>query len=338
MKKQLLRLLSFNLVLIGSAAIAQPTLTATGCNPTIGNSFTFTQTAHFSEGGSGASQTWNFATLTGTAGAPANVVSVGSTPNGASYPSATVAIDQGGGAYGYYKTSSSAYQNYGTVSGTTSIIYSNPEDMLHFPFTYLNTSTDPFAASFTSGGYTFVRKGNTTITADAYGTLITPAGTFNNVTRVHMVEAYQDSTFIGMPYVITYNNDEYLWYADGTHTALAATFTLTNSVSGPTTAGVFLSATVTGVEENQYVSSLNLFPNPAVNAITLDVNLTENKTIEARIYNVAGQLVNKGLTTEGVQGANALTVNISELPQGIYYAQVKVGGSVAETKRFVVSK
>ena len=340
MKKNLLSFLTLNFVLIGTAVIAQPTLTATGTNPVIGDSQTFTTTPYFSPGSAGAGQTWNFGTLTGTAGTRATAVTVASTPNAASYPAANLAINQGGGSYSYQKTSSSAYQNYGSVSGATVITYSNPEDFLRFPFTYNNSYVDNFAATFNSGGYNFFRRGTTTVTADAYGTLTTPLGTFSNVTRIHFVQAYQDSTNFGVPYIITYNNDEYFWYVNGTRTSLAATFTFTSSATGtPTTGGAFLSATSVGVNDVEALASnVNLYPNPAVNAITIDFNLPENKNVTATLYNAVGQQVQDAASLSGIQGTNAVTFDISTLPQGIYYAQITVEGSIAATKRFVVSK
>jgi|SRR6218665_460535 len=341
MKKQLLNIFSFSFVMLGSAALAQPTLTATGCNPVLGDGQTFTSTAYFAPGSAGAGQTWNFGSLTGTTGTPATVVTVASTPYAATFSgTSNIAINQGGGNYSFQKTSSTAYQNYGTVAGGTVINYSNPEDYVHYPFTYNNSFVDYWAATFTSGGYNFFRRGHTTVTADAYGTLTTPMGTFSNVTRVHFVQDYQDSTNIGVPYVITYLNDEYFWYVNGTHAQLAATYTFTSSASGtPTTGGFYLSAVTASVNENsEFVSSLNLFPNPATNNITIDLNLTENKSVTTTLYNAVGQQVQTAVTTEGTTGSNIVAFDISELPQGIYFAQILVDGKIAGTKRFVVSK
>lgn len=341
MKKQLLKTLSLNLVLISSAALAQPTLTATGINPVVGNTFTLnTTSAYFAQGPAGANQTWNFASYTGSAGTATPYVTVASTPSGASFPGANIATNNGGGVYGYNKTSSTALQNYGNVSPGVTMSYSNPEDYLHFPFTYNNTYSDPWSVTFVNSGYTFYRTGHTVVTADAYGTLITAAGTFTNVTRIRMQQIYQDSAYIGMPYVITYNNDEYLWYKDGTHSPLAATFTFTSSASGtPSQSSFYLSAGFVGIEEmDQSLSAYSLYPNPAVNSITLDFTLTENKSVQTAVFNSLGQQVQSGVTAEAMTGANRLTLDVSALPQGIYFAQILLDGNIAGTKRFVVSK
>lgn len=251
---------------------------------------------------------------------------------------ANVAYNNSGGSnYGYYKASSTAYQSYGSSSSVV-ISNSDPEDYLHFPFTYNNTYSDPWAATFSNGGYTFYRTGHTVVTADAYGTLITPTGTYTNVTRVYMHEIYQDSTNIGTPYVITYDNQEYLWYKDGTHAPLAATFSFTSSVGSNTQSSFYLSSFTSGIDENEGLSAFSLFPNPATSAITLSFDAKENKNLEATVFNSVGQQVQPAVALDAMQGANTITLDVSTLPEGIYFAQIKANGNIAATRRFVVTK
>lgn len=340
MTKTLLNLFTGSLLLTCSVSIAQPTLSGTGTNPVIGESTTYTGTSYFSAGPSGASQTWNFATYTGTPSTPSNVVTVGSTPSGSSFPSANIAINTGGGApYSYQKTSATAYQNYGNVASSGVVMsYSNPEDYLRFPFTYLNTYIDPWATTFVNAGYTFYRTGTTTITADGYGTLITAAGTFTNVTRVHMVQDYQDSAYFGTPYVITYLNDEYFWYVNGTHAALAATFDFTSSAGSPVQGSFFL-GTAVGIDDiNASLSNVNLFPNPATDHLTVDFTLTENKAVQVQVFNAIGQEMEISQYGDGMTGSNTIRLNVTDLPEGIYYAQIMLDGNIAATKRFVIAK
>lgn len=338
MKKKLQSLIAVSSVLLCAISHAQPTITATGTNPVIGNSFTYTTTSYFAPGSSGASQTWDFSSITGTPGGSSTCVSVGSTPNGSSFPNANIAFSNSGSNYSYSKTSTTAYQNYGYVSsGGVVMPYSNPEDFLHFPFTFNNTYTDPWAVNFVNGGYTFYRTGTTAITADAYGTLTTPAGTFTNVLRVHMVQTYQDSADMGGPYLIQYSNDEYLWYANGTNASLAACFTII--AAGSTSQSGFYLGTPVGVNDiNQYLSSFDLYPSPALNNITIDINLTENKKAEVKLFNSLGQQVLNGISEEAIQGSNTMSFDITTLPDGIYFAQILLEGNIGATKRFIVAK
>ena len=340
MKKKLQNLFTGSSILLCAISYAQTTLTAVGSHPVIGFSINYNNTSYFAAGAAGASQTWNFASITGTSTEISNCVSVGSTPNGSSFPNANVAFNNTvANNHSYWKTSSSAFQNYGIVSSNGVVIaYSNPEDLLHFPFTFNNTYTDPWSATFINSGYTYYRTGSSSVTADAYGTITTPAGTFNNVLRVHLVQTYQDSVDLGgTPYVIPYTNDEYLWYVDGTQTSLAACYSIT--AGGSTSQGGFYVGGSVGINDNnQYLSSINLFPSPAQNNITIDFNLTENKKTEAKIFNSIGEQVLNQLQEEGVQGSNKMSFDITTLPNGIYFAQILLEGNIAATKRFVVAK
>lgn len=340
MKKQLLNLMTGSLILASFASIAQPSLTGTAVNPTIGESFTYTTcTTYFNQGPAGANQTWNFSTSTGTTSGVSSCVSVSSTPSGSSFPSANIAFNNAAGSnYSYQKTSATAYQNYGNVTSSGIVMsYSNPEDFLRFPFTYNNTYNDPWSCTFVNSGYTFYRTGATSITADGYGTLTTPAGTFTNVLRVHMVQTYQDSAYVGMPYVILYTNDEYMWYVNGTHAALAATFSFT--ANGSTSQSSFYLGAPSGIDNiSNILTSLEVFPNPASDLIKINYNLTENKKVELCLFNTLGEKIHNSQTEEGIQGTNTSELNIAELPEGIYFAQIILDGNVAATKRFVVSK
>jgi hypothetical protein len=340
MTKKLLNLISGSLFLMCSASIAQPTLTATGINPVIGESFTLNNsTASISPGSAGASQTWDLSSMSGTSGGLTNVVDPSTTPNGTSFPGSNIAWSNStGGSVSYYKTSATALQLYGMIAGTTLMPYSNPEDFLHFPFAYTNTYSDPWAVQFLSGGYTFYRTGTTTVTADSYGTLITPNGTYSNVMRVHFVQDYQDSAYIGTPYIITYYNDEYMWYKEGTHVQIAVVYNLTSSGGGPYTGGSYVTGNV-GIDNSMdFISSSNLFPNPASDIVTIDFTLTEAQKVEIRLFNNIGQRVEISKIADCTQGLNIMQLDIANIPEGIYFAQILLNGNVSGTSRFVIKK
>lgn len=328
-----------SLVLMCSVSLAQPTLTATGINPVIGESFTFNGSTYVSPGSAGASQTWNLASMSGTPGELTTVVAPSSTPNGTSFPGSNIAWSTPTSGVSYFKTSVTALQYYGGVSGGGTVMpYSNPEDFLHFPCTFTNTFSDTWATQFLSGAYTFYRTGTTTVTADGYGTLITPTTTYTDVMRVHFVQVYQDSAYIGGPYIITYNNDEYMWYKEGAHVQIAAVYTLTTSAGGPYTGGLYVTGSVGIDNSSDFISSSNLFPNPASDKVTVDFTLTENQKVDVRLFNAVGEQVEINQNADGIQGENTMQLDIANLAEGIYFAQIVLKGNVAATKRFVIAK
>lgn len=307
-------------------------------------------------GPAGANQTWNLTPFTTAFTNTVNCVTPGSTPYGSSFTNATVASTSTSGTvttYAYIKSSATAMQNYGAAipqsTATVVIPYSNPEDFLHYPFTMGNSYTDTWATTFTlsTSGVTNTtyRNGTDSVTADGYGTLTTPDGTFANVLRVHFVQNYHDSTVItGFPtaYLGDYRNDEYMWYLNGNHSAIAsvsALHSVTSFTNSMTYSANYLQGVVVGIEQQSAISnSLSLFPNPASSVLNIELNLSEDQKADIKIINSLGQQVNALTNMQGVQGSNRFKVNVDGLPEGIYFAQVSLDGVVSVTRRFVVTK
>lgn len=345
MKKSLQLFLGLT-ALASVTMLAQPTITATGCNPVVGDMFTTKTVNYVSPGSAGANQTWNLSAMTGTTTTSYTAVTVASTPYASTFSSASIAYKSStAGAYGFYNTSSSLFSVKGLVvpQGTTTVVfnYSNPEDYMHYPLNYNSSYVDAFQATFTSAGYNYVRRGVDSVKYDGYGTLTLPSGSYNNVMRVHFVESYQDSTFFpGFgPYIITYHNDMYMWYQNGNHYSLASVFNLTSSLSSPTTGGNYLTNIAVGVEEeNARLNSCKLFPNPAANSVSVSVDLSESQKVEIKLFNTLGAQVNSAVSAEGIAGANDFKLDVSTLPEGVYFAQIHLDGNLSTTRRFVVSR
>lgn len=335
MKRLYFSLLALSLALLSQTSFSQ-SLTATGINPVLGDVFNYKTTPHFNQGSSGSNQTWSFPSLTGTS-QTLTVVSVASTPYASSYPSATLAEKQGSGtAYLYYSNSASAQQTRGYAANGTTIVYSNPEEMLHFPFSLGNSYTDYFLANFSSGGYNYTRRGSSTVTADASGTLTTPAGTFTNVIRVHLFQDYQDSTnFGGSPYIINYTNDQYLWYKDGLHYPLASTFTFINNGT-PSSSGSYLVTSTIGIDENsEFASKLSVYPNPANQELNIALEMEISQSLEISLVNILGDKVTELKPIAYAGNKNEVKVNLENIPRGIYMAIIRSGNLSASRKIIV---
>lgn len=222
----------------------------------------------------------------------------------------------------------------GGASGVT-MIYTDLEDLMRYPCAYNSSYTDTWATNFVSNGYNFYRRGTTTVTADGYETLITPNGTYTNVMRIHFIQIYKDSAYIGTPYVINYTNDQYMWYKEGINTQLATIFTLNTSLGNPYTGGTYLTGNVEINDSQEFLISSNLHPNPATDKATIEYTLTKNQKVDIRLINSLGQQVKKDYNTEGLQGNNVVNLEVSDLPNGIYFSQIYVEGNLAASKRFV---
>jgi hypothetical protein len=219
-------------------------------------------------------------------------------------------------------------------NASASIIYTNAEDYMHFPFTVGNSYTDVFSGTLNTSS-TFYRKGTVTATADGSGTLITPAGTFTNVIRIHFVESYQDSANFGVPYIINYGNDEYIWYQPGIHSALLAITTLTNSIGAPSSSSLYLSSIPTGVNNTDAsVHLMSSYPNPASQEYYLFINdegLLSNAQL--KIFDMMGHLVK----AESVTNRNS-RVDVSSLAPGVYLTEFSTNGVTVKKERLVIER
>ena len=334
MKTLLQKLFIISCTTLSLETIAQPSLTHASNSPVVGDKFDLRNSNYVSPGSAGASQTWNLSAMSTTAAITNyTAVTVASTPSASSYPSANVSVIDPS-SYIYYNTSTSAWLNYGVISGGVVFSYSNPETYLNYPFNYTNSFVDAWACTFTSG-LTFYRTGTSTVTADGWGTVTTPAGTFNNVMRVHLKQVYKDSSF-SFP-IINYVNDEYLWYRPGTHYPVAAVYSFTTGTS-VSTSGAYLNNVLTGISENtSLVNSITVFPNPVSQYLNLSCNLEAGKTTELFIYNGTGQMVKHFSALETSVGENKFKLEVSGLASGIYYLQIHLDGVLAKKERFVIT-
>jgi hypothetical protein len=316
-------------------AIAQPTLTSANFCPVIGEIYTNRTCAYSAPGPGGASQTWNFGAVTPTAIGSTTMVAPSSISGSSVFVGATLASNDGGGI-GFTAVNSNTFQLVGVrPTPTLNIIYSNREDLMRFPFTMSNTYSDNFAATFTTSG-AFYRTGASTVTADGYGTLTTPAGTYTNVLRVRLQQVYKDSTWVGFPYEIYYNNDQYLWFTPGTHNALLTVSTLSTSVGPPSQFLIYLQSISTGVSETAPLAhAFSLYPNPTADRVNFKLHNTNGAEAKAIIYNSAGIEAKQIVLSDNING---LSLDVSDLPDGIYFVRLNVDGILSESKRFVVSK
>lgn len=338
MKISLQNIIILSAVVFSSKSIAQPVLTAANSNPVVGDMFVSKTTNYVAPGSAGVAQTWNLSAMIASGTTNYTVVSSASTPAAASFTNSNVCLS-GGGTYLYYKTSAALQQNYGTIPTPTLIMsYSNPENLLSFPFNYANTFTDTWATTFTNG-ITFYRTGTSTVTADGYGTLTTPAGTFGNAMRVHLYQVYKDSANPGFPFITNYVNDEYVWYLPNNHYPAASVYSLSVNAGSPTTGGFYLNNVVTGFNELEaHVNKINVYPNPASQNINLNTGNLEYENITLEIYNVTGQKIRSFNQTSIHKENGIITLNIKDLVPDIYLLHINLNGTLTKQIRFIVTE
>ena len=115
--------------------VAQPTITAPGVNPVLGQTYNYPTCTDINPGPAGANQTWNFSAISCGTPDAFSCILPSATPNGSSFTTSNVCMN--GPSYPtYWSATPSVYANCG-FDNTNIVAYSNPEDYLRFPFTFL---------------------------------------------------------------------------------------------------------------------------------------------------------------------------------------------------------
>ncbi len=310
-------------IFVTGYCMSQPILTKANTAPTIGDSYTYSRINwNGSPGASGANQTWDFSNIVTTTTVQMDFVSPSTCPSFSSFPTANVSTNIGSIQYDYNNITNSAWERVGLYATGVPVPYSNPEDILHFPFTYNNTYVDAFGGTFTSG-ILFQRAGTVTVTADGYGTLILPNSTINNVLRVKVVEDYGDSNNGSELY--HYNIDIYMFYKIGIHTPILA---LTHYSQGSTVVnyGNYIDDPNLKIEKKK-VEKISIYPVPASNQLFIDWN-TESTSIKTiQVYNTLGSLIYT--STETIN-----SIDISRFDNGIYFLHIWDGEDTV-VKKFI---
>jgi hypothetical protein len=326
MKSKLL-LLSSALLLSHTVSIAQcPTLTFANIGLQTSDVIkTYSaDTTGIVQGTSGANQTWNFGSLViSSTSNTKTCVAPSGTPSSSSFPAATVSINYSN-IYDYYTINSTEYTYLGTASSNPTMAYSDPQKILTYPFSYTNTFTDNIAATYLLGVNT-VRTGTSTTTADAWGTVILPSGSYSNTLRIKIIQNYVDSNIY---FKATTHQESYLWF-DGTHKNPILNINKTrivNPLSGTTvTKSVSVSSDVYGNGIEKYNDNLipaNIFPNPATDKVTIAFDLKEKSNTEISIFDMQGREAIHYLLGYLEAGANQKEIDISDIPQDIYFIRI----------------
>ena len=347
MKKSLLTSCTLGLFALG--AMAQPTINLASV-PGFGTTITTRDVdgTGINPGPAGANQTWNFTAYPDT-GAPVSLtyVNPASTPFAVDFPNSNYAFESetidGATNYGYYNLNASSFELLGnaTANGdnTTQVIsLSNPQTALSFPATFNSTNSDTYKVEFANELFSIASTGTSTYLADAYGTLTTSSGTYNNVLRLKRRNTSLDT--ISSPFGMFYGTSsstayEYMRVAAG---ATLAAWTISYDTSqtdlgGETislntrhTTGEFPAAT----EQANNAFNLGVFPNPASNQVL--IMLTEDAIVS--VFDLGGRAV---LAQDFSLSGNKMPIlDVSTLPSGTYITRA-TGKTLSSSAKLIIA-
>ena len=319
-----------------NVANSQITLTSTNNNPSIGDSFTIHSFdgATINSGASGANVTWDYSTIISSSNTVSTYVLPSSLSQNASYPLSNMASGTPN-SEGYYLIDSDEYSIAGAyISGQVQDVYSDVREFYKFPITFGDVFNETFSGNTTnlSTSQTFGRGGSIQIEADAYGTLILPYGTVNNVLRVKTTTNYTD-TFMAAP-IMSYNDVHYFWFNANTKNPILAYDEFT-SIAGTIFLAQYIdvSDVVSGLGDDfTQKSPILIYPNPATSFVNISLDKTySNATL--KIVDVTGKMVKMRAIENSV---NKISFQLDDLEKGIYFIQILEKDNVISTEKLIV--
>ncbi len=333
MHKKVLHTLFFALSSLAVSAQI-PTLTSTS-NPQIGDWQLVYTTDSFNISSTGAAVTWDYSTLPLNATDTSYADACSASPYCSDFPGTTIyGHSQGSSNYIYYNTSSTACSVVGAY-GTDVIPYSNYEDFLRYPFTYSSSYVDTFGATFVGGAETFNRGGTITVTADGYGTLILPNGTYTNALRIHRTESYADS-IMGTVFS-SYLSEIYTWYVPNARQVLLSQTTFSiDGMPTPTTA-FYTNQTPgsipSGISTIQAEPlTFQLYPNPVRDELNIDFNMEQAGQVYISLLDIVGREVAIISNSNFNNGKQHLSYATTALDKGVYIVKIQTANLTAVKK------
>ncbi len=305
-------------------------------------------------GGSGANQTWNFSqTSSNIIDEITNVINPADAPNGASFPTANLAMTTDNSNYLYFEQNASQLNTLGFAGDllgtgnpvvaplTTGLLVHN------FPRTFGSNFSDTYVTDITLDGSAispaiseirFKRTGLVLDSTDAYGQLTTPVATYNSL-RTKRIEYSTDSIWIKAIFPPTWqlfqvNQDttlSYQWYANQGKLAVAE---LTFDTLGVPNRFTWLHASdFNGINEMSTNSNLKLYPNPSNDVINFEFLTSQNDNGSLIITDLSGKIIEKReINPTSLSGR----IDVSLYSKGIYFFEYTSTTNQKITQKFIV--
>jgi hypothetical protein len=240
------------------------------------------------------------------------------------------------GIYSYYKIDNTSWEFLGSAFGMFLNIFQNPKTTLIFPMNFEDSFTDDFSSTTSFFGVTTFGTGNVQVTADAYGTLTLPTGTFDDVMRIKLIDEAVDSTDLGLGIVekIHKTNITYIWLSS-VHPGALCTRNVTESfqvalvpplppdtlIRDPDSI-FFYDPTATSSAVPYFTNNafeLEVTPNPFVHNLNLNFTVDKGQDLKFEMQTINGQVIYSE-DISSAPGYNNFVINVQRVPAGSYIA------------------
>ncbi|GAB0157578.1 hypothetical protein CHRYSEOSP005_28570 [Chryseobacterium sp. Alg-005] len=281
-----------------------------------------------SPGPSGANVTWNFSQYSSVATTSQTTYNCPGNSNCSDFPAANKLNTPGGNSYSYQLFSNNEISTIGgkntDSNGTTLQIFDDYKLEQKYPIVYQQTFTDTWSDHSSPAGTT--NTGTLTVTVDAYGTLITPLGTYPNTLRIKRVQNITTNV-TGNPTMTVYS-EAYSWISPNHIGALLVmTFndvTLTGYPTNHTRSFTFGDNGTLSTTDIDLDKQIDIYPNPASDFISIH---SKEPIRNVLINNIEGKFI--------LQSDKKDRIDISAIPAGIYFIKAELKSGKSITKKII---
>jgi len=241
-------------------------------------------------------------------------------------------------AYSFLKITDSEVEFLGFGNEDIYFVYDNPETNLVFPFTYQDQFTDTYRSEIEEEGASIITYGMLESTADAYGTIITPDGTYENVLRVKTESTdYDTLSAQGMTFSTISSATDYTWFSPSEHFLVANYFIERDTSFGiPSELAGFCYYTPTGTvssrafqDKNWEISSLY----QDGEGLNLSVKSGTQFIADLAVYDMQGRAIEQ-LTVRIRPGENRFQIPFNQTP-GPYVLHLSDGQKEVKNQKFI---
>jgi len=290
-------------------------------------------TANVTEGNSGANVTWNFSAINLLGNElQTEFVNPNGLPGSSFFPGATLA-QQFDGTYVFAKDEGNAVYSMGMYSEELGVrSYTDMQKVFQYPFSFGNSFSDNYSSVMEGNEFNVHSNGTSVLTADAWGTLILPSGSFTNSLRVKSVTDNIDTIYFeGSSIVSVSQITNYSWYVSGSKApVLNITYIRTPFSNLKTVSYVHATPTSISDPQNEIAEKFTLgqnYPNPFNPVTTIEFDIPEFSAVKLEVYNALGQIVSTLVNTELKAGSYKTEFNAAKLSSGIYYYRMRANNN-----------
>ncbi|MBL7813715.1 MAG: T9SS type A sorting domain-containing protein [Saprospiraceae bacterium] len=295
-------------------------------------------------GTAGTGKTWNFSTVALDPNEPVELKTFAATtgaPQANQFPTATLISRYGltnNQGVDYHRINATEWVLLGSVDSAGEVSVSpDPEVYFKYPFTYNTNFKDTTTVEDPDLGTLVTIK--TSVTGDASGTIQTQLGTFNTL---RVKRDYNGSfSFFGFP--IDFKFTYYEWW---TSQHSAPVFTHNQEIISSADLGIadtsyYATVLTAQTVANQEVAETNyiakVYPTPATNTVTLDLDLPISAQISALILSTNGQGMKTHQLGSLPAGKQTTNLDVSQLTSGVYQVVLMSEKGKIGTQKITVS-